>query len=1018
MTDVTPSAHKSEAPDFAVAHDVFISYAREDEANADSLEARLKEASLNVFLDRRSLLVGVDWHAELMTAISGAATLVVIVSEAWLRSSMCQEELALARDQGKSVIAYLPAENEASPSNRDARLAELPVASSMADVARLVREALPFGRLQARLELAADMGTSSSEFAGTRGRRDLRAILNALQSAGIAPSAAVSRFRAEVDRAHRQRVSNRVVACCVAMTLAAGAIALDRTAGFSHDREVQEGQMRQSLSLAGQSLESTSYDAFRLALRAVREYPTESAITAARQALAGVPSTRDIATMDAGAAVMGAGIRDDGVVLVLASNGTVVRSDATGSSGSLDTSITDARVGLDGGAALIRDRDGVLTEWSLDTLAPTREIARHASAIAASADLGAVAWSTGQHVTIAGSWSADFSVQKEVIALAIGDNENSAAVVDEAGSVYVCAGACEVPQRIGAIPTEPRPQVAMSPSCYGWDDVPTGRTQCIWWRSGDESGSLRRPESAQRGWAPANENRFVAARGSGLLDMTSSWLDLAVANSLRTRFEQVDGGHAEQGPFEDGTVRTMPDGSAVAVAWRSGGAVLSTRVRPQAVEGHPIGEYSGTYLAENVTRVDDAWSASFSTFDLTGQRNPRRVPLDLSPDEISEAGWDTSKWHASAVGETVVLSLTERSIVWVQGRRVAELPAIGALALDADGSTIAAVLDGSLWLWTVDKGGLHKSDHPIWLARDGTVAGYVAWLGDDGLVFTTSDRMVHLFRNGTEAVETALAATPIGLAASRSGKFIVVSSGRWIYVLDDALEKVATAESQNGWGFTPRIAPDDSSVVFTDSADAYHYQWIPTWKALSLPTLRPMGTDLSISEAVAFVPLPAGSVLGPGGERASLCLVCGYGTPDEVISSIESAARILGVGEFPQGTIREVSPSPATSATTDVIPLSDSGVRTYLQRFVRAVRDGEPESVQGFVEPTVLSSLELGRQLNIDPAECSVEPSGYGACGGSDPIPDMRCAVVYEVRYVRTPNAIYIYEYAELGDTC
>ncbi len=1018
MTHLDATSPAPRTVDFTSAHDVFISYAREDESTADSLQADLSAASLSTFLDRRSLLVGVDWHAELMTAIAGAATLVVVFSDAWQQSPMCQDELAAARNQGKSVIAYRP-----NGKKRAAHAHSIPTdtlhAAGAADVVRLVREALPFGRLQARLELAAEIGPSNTGFGGARGRRDLHEILRTLSAAGYASSKAVVQLRTEIDRTHRRRVINRAAASLVAAALTVGAVALDRVAGFSHDREVQERRVQESLVLARRSLEKSSYDAFRLALRAVRKSPTDLATTAARRALAEVPSTRHVATLDVGAPVLGAGVRQDGGIVVLAANGAILRNRPTGSIGRLPVGITDASVALDGGTAIVQDENGVLAEWDLDTMNPLHEIARRVSTFATTSDLSTVAWAAERQLRVSGTWDANLSTPRETTALAIRSTDKTVAFLDRSGRLYACQANCRNPALVGTVPTSPRAQIALSPSCYGWDKLTSGKTRCIWWRSGDKLGRFARMDADLTTWKPYDDNRFVASRGSGLLHMGSRWLDLTVDDRQHTRFEQVDGPTDAQGQFVDGTTRRMSDGSAVAVAWKSKGLVVARRLpAPLAGTGAPLGEYDGGYLMMDLKERDDVRTASFYALDQSDSRRVHRLRLDITSDELA-VGWDTTKWHTSGKGRTAVLSLPERTIVWVNGRRVAELPSVSSLALRTDGSRLAAVVKGSLWEWGIDPKGLHKSNRPVWRAADGAQALHVAWLNEQGLAFTTSDRLTHLVdHGGEEKAKTALPTSPIGIAASRSGRYVVVTADRRVYLLDNALNLIATTDSQTAWGYAPRLAPDDSSVAFTDIEDGgQHYDSNPAWKALSLPDLRPLGSDREITYRTAvYVPLADYRILTSQSGVVDLCRACGAGTADEVVSAMESAAQVLGVGEFPQGIARNTSPI----ATSTIIPrhLTDEEVRRYLDRFVRAVQDNNLDSARDFVDPAILQSLKVGQPLNLDTSDCGIDPSGHGACQGFDSIPSAGCVEMWEIRYVRTPTAIYIYEHAGIGDTC
>ncbi len=80
--------------------DVFISYARADEAFAERLAGALTAIGLEVWWDRR-LGSGAEWDLEIERQLDAAKAIVVIWSEASIESASVREEAHEARDQGK-----------------------------------------------------------------------------------------------------------------------------------------------------------------------------------------------------------------------------------------------------------------------------------------------------------------------------------------------------------------------------------------------------------------------------------------------------------------------------------------------------------------------------------------------------------------------------------------------------------------------------------------------------------------------------------------------------------------------------------------------------------------------------------------------------------------------------------------------------------------------------------------------------------------------------------------------------
>lgn len=95
--DAAPGKRAIEAPQSGV-HDVFLSYAREDQREADLLHESMLQArpTVRVFVDRLELDPGCAWQQQIFDAIDAARSAVVVYSPDYLRSDFCKEEFNIA----------------------------------------------------------------------------------------------------------------------------------------------------------------------------------------------------------------------------------------------------------------------------------------------------------------------------------------------------------------------------------------------------------------------------------------------------------------------------------------------------------------------------------------------------------------------------------------------------------------------------------------------------------------------------------------------------------------------------------------------------------------------------------------------------------------------------------------------------------------------------------------------------------------------------------------------------------
>ncbi|HXV80690.1 MAG TPA: toll/interleukin-1 receptor domain-containing protein [Candidatus Binatia bacterium] len=86
--------------------DLFISYAREDEARVERLARALEERGLSVFFDRQ-IPAGQTWRSHIGQALSGARCVVVVWSPASIASNWVSEEADEAKRRGILVPVLL-----------------------------------------------------------------------------------------------------------------------------------------------------------------------------------------------------------------------------------------------------------------------------------------------------------------------------------------------------------------------------------------------------------------------------------------------------------------------------------------------------------------------------------------------------------------------------------------------------------------------------------------------------------------------------------------------------------------------------------------------------------------------------------------------------------------------------------------------------------------------------------------------------------------------------------------------
>ncbi len=87
--------------------DVFISYSRKDGEFAHKLDAALTREKREVWIDWQDIARGEDWWRSIQTGIDSADTALIVVTENWLVSEVCQRELDYIRQQNKRLFPII-----------------------------------------------------------------------------------------------------------------------------------------------------------------------------------------------------------------------------------------------------------------------------------------------------------------------------------------------------------------------------------------------------------------------------------------------------------------------------------------------------------------------------------------------------------------------------------------------------------------------------------------------------------------------------------------------------------------------------------------------------------------------------------------------------------------------------------------------------------------------------------------------------------------------------------------------
>ena len=93
-------------PQAMPAKDVFVSYASQDKAVADAVVAALERAGLRCWIAPRDVTPGAHYADEIISAITGARALILVLSDSALTSKHVGKEVERASSKGRPIIAW------------------------------------------------------------------------------------------------------------------------------------------------------------------------------------------------------------------------------------------------------------------------------------------------------------------------------------------------------------------------------------------------------------------------------------------------------------------------------------------------------------------------------------------------------------------------------------------------------------------------------------------------------------------------------------------------------------------------------------------------------------------------------------------------------------------------------------------------------------------------------------------------------------------------------------------------
>ena len=99
--------------------DVFISYQREPEnlKFVEKLKKSLESKGYSVWMDTKDIRSGSDWHSAIGVALQGCQAMVAVVTDGYITSQYCRNELFMASQEKKHIFPVMLKEVDLSSSD-------------------------------------------------------------------------------------------------------------------------------------------------------------------------------------------------------------------------------------------------------------------------------------------------------------------------------------------------------------------------------------------------------------------------------------------------------------------------------------------------------------------------------------------------------------------------------------------------------------------------------------------------------------------------------------------------------------------------------------------------------------------------------------------------------------------------------------------------------------------------------------------------------------------------------------
>jgi len=702
--------------------DVFISYAREDQAFVRRVFDALAEFGRETWVDWEGIPPSAVWMAEVRKAIEAGEAFVFVISPDSLASAVCREEVAHAASVNKRLIPILHRDVDDTPAPEAVAERNWIFIREQDDFERgieMLLEAIAadpeWNEQHARLLVRAREWEQRRRPGSLLLRGDdLRDAERWLATAGghePAPTALHTAFVLASRRAagRRQRITMGGVAFALVASLVLTVFALAQRSSAVHERERAEAAARVSRSreLAAQALGQLEVDpelGVLLALEAVEVQPTAEAEAALRESMA-ASQVRATLTGHQGSVLDVAFSRDGTRLLTIGFDGTARIWDAStgeevAAASASEVPLTDASFSPDGSLVATASEDGTARIWDAEDGSPAAVLEGHEGVVTSLAFTpdGSMLVTGGTDGTVR-LWSAD----GEALQAFTG---HRGAVVDVAAAPEGLLASAGADGTVRLWDATGRPVAVLEGHRDEVTSVTFGPGGLLLSTSEDGSARLWSPAGRSLAVLEGHADDVVAGAigpdGSVVatagLDGTGRIWDAATGDQVAVLPD-----HDGQGIFDVGF---SPDGARVVTTGDDGTARIwstSTGEQLSVLRGHteevlaatfdPEGSRVATASGDGTAKIWDARGETLAI--MTGHRGwIWDARWDDADERVTTAGRDGTArvWDASTGAEVARIDVSDQ-------------PVYAAIALP-DGRLLTSGADGVMRMWEATTGRL------------------------------------------------------------------------------------------------------------------------------------------------------------------------------------------------------------------------------------------------------------------------------------------------------------------------